>query len=513
MSQIKKGAFLNYITIFLINTVGLVMTPFILKNLGKDQYGIYLTIGALIGTISLLDFGLNNTIVRFVAKYKAEKDKKGEENFLATTMLIYSMISLLVVIVGAIFYYGYFDSYFTKMSPEQIKIAKTMFVILIFNLAISLPGGAFTGICSGYEQFVFPKTLKIIRYVLRSLTVVCVLLLGGEAIALVIVDTVFSVSAIAITAYYVFIKLKVKFKLHSFKKSFIKEILKYSVWIFVFALTGIFQWKAGHWVLGRISVPSILAIYGIGITLGSYYGAFSTAISSVFLPRATQMSVGNATGEQLTDMMIKIGRISFIVLMYIFIAFTLYGYQFVYLWVGDELGREGSLQCWIIAMMIMIAYTLPLVQNFGNSILEAKNKLSFKAILYLSFMIIGTILGAWLAKDYSAIGMISGSVIGWLIVQNVMNFYYHKVISLNILRFFKELAHKIIFTLILISIMGYGITHIPGYGWINFLMKSLLFTIIYGFLIYYLGMIEFEKNLIRNTIQSASTKIAKLWKA
>jgi len=462
VSQLKKGAVLNYVSIILTNIVGLGMTPFILNSLGKNQYGIYLTIGALAGTISLLDFGLNNTIVRFVAKYKAEKDRKGEENFLATTMLIYLVIAILVLIIGAIFY-AYFDSYFLKMNPEEIRIAKTMFVILIFNLAITLPGGAFTGICSGYEEFVFPKTINIIRYLLRSATVVAVLLMGGDAISLVIIDTIFNLIIILVTAYFVFQKLKVKFKLHFLNKGFILEILKYSIWIFVFGLVGVFQWKAGHWVLGNISVPSVLAIYGIGITLGTYYGAFSSAISSVFLPRATQMSVNKASGEELTDMMIKIGRLSFIILMYIF---------------------------------------LPLVQNFGNSILEAQNKLSFKAILYLCFMIIGTALGGFLARKYEAIGMMAGSVIGWLIVQNVMNFYYHRVIHLNIFRFFKELSHKIVFALIIVLAIGYGINYIPGEGWINFVIKGCVFTVVFAAIMYSLGMLDYEKELFKKPIVS-----------
>ena len=63
------------------------------------------------------------------------------------------------------------------------------------------------------------------------------------------------------------------------------------------------------------------AIFAIGIMLGSYYGAFSSAITSVFLPRATKMAVEEATGEELTDMMIRVGRISFLVLLYIFGAF------------------------------------------------------------------------------------------------------------------------------------------------------------------------------------------------
>ncbi|MDD7885821.1 lipopolysaccharide biosynthesis protein [Flavivirga sp. 57AJ16] len=506
MSQIKKGAFLNYVTIFLTNVVGLVLTPFILNYLGKAEYGVYTTIGALVGTMSILDLGLTNTIVRFVAKYRAEEDRKGEENFLATTMLIYFAISAVIILIGFGFY-GYIESYFTKMNADEIRIAKTIFALLIFNLAIGFPGGSFKGICYGYESFVFPKALNIFRYIIRSLVVVAVLLFGGRAIALVILDTIFNIIIIFINWYFVYFKLKVRFKLHNLTKKFIKEIFSYSTWIFVFSLVGIFQWKAGHWILGRIALPSVLTIYGIGIVLGTYYGAFSTAISSVFLPRATKMAVGNATGEELTSMMIKIGRISFIILMYIFGAFLLYGNQFVFLWVGKELGENGSHESWFIAMLIMCAYTLPLVQGFGNSILEAKSKLSFKAILYLTFVITGAAFGAYLAKSQGAIGMIYGTVAGWFIVQNVMNFYYHKVIGLNIIRFFKELFHKTLFAILLIILIGYFINYIPGSGWINFIIKSISYSIVYMFFMYTIGIIGFEKQLFKSTLSPVLKKL------
>jgi O-antigen/teichoic acid export membrane protein len=506
VSQIKKGAFLNYVIIFLTNVIGIILTPFILNHIGKAEYGVYTTIGALIGTISILDLGLNNTIVRFVAKYRAENDKKGEENFLATSMLIYACISLFIVVLG-ISFYGYIDTYFTKMNPEEIKIAKVIFSLFIFNLALGLPGGSFTAICTGYEQFVFPKMRNIIRYIIRSITIVAVLIYGGGAISIVIVDTLFNIIIIIITGYYVFNNLKVKFKIHNITKRFLKQIFSYSTWIFIFALVSVFQWKAGHWVLGRIATPEVLAIYGLGIVLGTYYGAFSSAISSVFLPRATKMTVGNASGEELTTMMIKIGRISFMVLMYILLAFALYGNQFVFLWVGKELGVEASHETWLIAMLIMLAYTMPLVQGFGNSILEAKGKLRFKAVLYISFLFLGVILGAFLAKKFGAFGMISGTVTGWIIVQNVMNFYYHRVIGLNIFRFFKELLNKTILIVFLIFIIGYAINYIPGSGWINFVIKAISYSIVYALLMYNLALVAFEKELFYNTISPIIKKL------
>ncbi|WP_339916557.1 lipopolysaccharide biosynthesis protein [Yeosuana marina] len=508
MSQLKKGAILNYVIIFLTNAVGLFITPFILNHIGSAEYGIYTALGALVGTISVLDLGLNSSIVRFVAKYRAEGDRRGEENFLATTMILYSIISSIIIVFGFIFY-SYIDTYFTKMTPSEIEIAKSIFILLIFNLAIGLPGGSFRGISYGYEVFVFPKTVNIVRYVLRTLVVIAVLIMGGKAIALVIIDTVFNLLFIGIESYYVFFILKVRFKLHEFKLKYVKQIFSYSLWIFVFSIVSIFQWKAGHWVLGRIATPEVLTIYGIGIVLGTYYGTFSTAISEVFLPRATKMTVGNASGEELTSMMIKIGRISFIVLMYILVAFASYGNQFVYLWVGKELGIEGSHKIWLIALLIMLAYTLPLLQGFGNSILEAKNKLAFKAILYVSFLFLGVILGAFLAKSYGALGMITGTVTGWIIVQNVMNFYYNNVIGLNILRFFKEILHKTFFTVLLLVLIGYLISLIPGNGWFNFILKAGLYSLIYFPVMYVLGMIKYEKELFIKPLQTMVFKLGK----
>ncbi|MGJ8734803.1 MAG: lipopolysaccharide biosynthesis protein, partial [Cellulophaga sp.] len=217
-------------------------------------------------------------------------------------------------------------------------------------------------------------------------------------------------------------------------------------------------------------------------------------------PRATQMTVGKATGEELTDMMIKIGRLSFIVLMFIFGAFLFFGHQFVLLWVGKTLGPEGSYEAWLIAILIMAAYTLPLVQGFGNSILEAKSKLAFKAILYLSFMILGTILGAVLSTKYGALGMITGSVIAWVIVQNTMNFYYHNKIGLNIIRFFKQLLNKTGIAIVLAFGIAYFINMIPGNDWFNFVYKAIIFTIIYSALMYTIGLNTFEKDLFKKPI-------------
>ena len=502
INQLKAGAILSYVTIVLTNIVGLLLTPYILRMLGAAEYGLYTLIGAFVGYMTLLDFGLNNTIVRFVAKYRAEKDADGEASFLGMSIFIYAMISLVLVLIGGIFYSNLEGIFENSMTVEEIEKAKIMFAILIFNLAFTLIGNSFAAVSSGYEKFIFPRAASIAKYALRSILLVTILFFGSKAVGMVILDTVMNLLLISANAYYVFKILKVRISFKRFDKKLLKTIFSYSVWIFVFALVGQFQWKSGQMVLGVLTNTTTVAIFAIGIMLGSYYGAFSSAITSVFLPRATKMAVEEATGEELTNMMIRIGRISFLVLLYIFGAFLLYGKQFIILWVGDEF-----IEAWQIALLIMFAYTVPLVQGFGNSILEAKGKLAFKAVLYLSFVVIGTAIGAFYAPKYGATGMIVGSISGWLISQNIMNVYYTKVIQLNILRFFRELMIRLLLCMGGILAIGWVINLIPGNGWINFLLKASLYSGVYVAIMFRFGMLYSEKELIWNLFRSRNKAI------
>lgn len=494
MSQLKKGALLSYLTIILTNGIGLVLTPFMISKLGDSEYGLYTLIGALIGYISVLDLGLSNTIVRYVARYRALSDRKGEENFLATTMLLYGVISVIIVLVGIVMYAN-LERIFESLDPGELEKSRVMFAVLIFNLAITLPGGAFSAICSGYEQFVFPRTLNIVKYIVRSVLVVALLYMGGDAISIVYLDTAVNLIVIGLSGYFVIKKLGVRFKLHQFQIPLIKEIFAYSIWIFVFALVGQFQWRAGQVILGNTSGTTAIAIYGVGIMLGTYYGAFSTAISGVFLPRATKMTVLEASGAELTEMMVRIGRYSLIVLLMILGGFLLYGRQFVHLWVGDTYADS-----WLIALIIMVSYTLPLIQSFANSILEARKMFAFKALTYIALIVIGTAVGAWMIQFWGVIGLIVGSTAGWILSQIIMNFYYQKVVGLNIPAFFAGTQQGLLPSFFVILALGYIIDFIPGSGWLNLMIKIGLFGVSFCGIVFRFGMNQAEKETVRQML-------------
>jgi O-antigen/teichoic acid export membrane protein len=151
-------------------------------------------------------------------------------------------------------------------------------------------------------------------------------------------------------------------------------------------------------------------------------------------------------------------------------------------------------------MIIMVAYTLPLVQAFANSILEARSKFAFKAIIYIIFVILGTAVGTWLIRYYGVVGLTIGSTAGWILSQFIMNVYYHRVIGINILRFLKELTSGLLLSFIVILAIGWCFNYIPGDSWFNLVVKIGLYSCIYAAIMFKFGLNKGEADMFLSSI-------------
>jgi O-antigen/teichoic acid export membrane protein len=491
LKEHKFGAILSYINLAITNITGLLITPFVIKMLGDSEYGLYTLIGAFVGYLSVLDLGLNNAIVRFVAQYRVQNDIKSQENFLAISLIIYSVIGIFIALFGFSFYYNLDFLFQNSLTTLELEKAKTMLLILIFNIAITLPGGAFTGICSGYEKFIFPRILSILKIIIRSIAVIFILMYGADAIGIVILDTIVNLLFITSTIYYVFLKLKVKIKLHEWKVYYVKEIFQYSIWIFVFALVYQFQWRTGQVILGITTNTILVAVFGIGVMLGIYYTTFGNIVNGLILPKAIQSVYKNFTPEVLTGQMIKVGRISLYLLLYVLGAFILTGQDFILLWIGSTYQPA-----YVIALLIMLVYVLPISQGYAHAILEAKKLLRFKALSFLFFSVVGTVIGYFLSLKFGVYGMICGLVGAIFMLQIIMNFYYQHKINVNILKFIKETILKFGLVFLIVCLVCYFVfSFFEKISWIHFIVKNSIYTLFFSLAFYQLMNTE-EKTLI-----------------
>lgn len=475
MNQLKKGGLLSYLNLAITNILGIVITPFVIRSLGNSEYGLFALIGAFVGYLTVLDLGLTNAIVRFVAQYQVQKKKVEQENFLAISFIIYFFLAAIIIVLGLGMYFNVTTLFGDNLTSTELEKAKIMLLILVVNIAFSIPGGAFVGICNGYEKFAFPKITGIIKYLLRSLLVVVILTKGADALGLVILDSILNVLLILANAYYVFFVLKAKIKLHSFNFKFVKEIFSYSIWVFVFGLVYQFQWRTGQIILGATTSTSIVAIYAVGVTLGLYFLTFGNVINGLILPRAVQSIYNKSSNEVLTQQMIRVSRISMIVLFYILGGFAVLGEEFVMLWVG-----ESYKQSWLVALLIMIAYVMPISQGYAHALLEAKKRMRFKSLSSLILTLLGLALGGYLSKTYGVNGIIIGVFSALIVLQFIVLVYYHVQLKLNMIAYFTEALLPFLVFFSVVCISSYYLVKMLDFGWLYLGVKMLMYSLIFS---------------------------------
>lgn len=502
-NQLKAGAILSYVSLCLNTLISLLYTPYMLRKMGQSEFGLYSLTASIVGYLTILDFGFGNAIVRYTAKYRTLKEKEKEYNLNGMFIIVYTIIGILTALIGFILYLNIGNLFSAKMTSYEIGRAKVLIVLLIFNLSVSFPLGIFSSIIVAYEEFIFSKVINIIRIIISPCIMVPLLAFGYKSIGMVIVTTVLNIAILFINMLYCLAKLKIRVHFNSIDFSLIKEIMGYSFYIFLGIIVDKINWSADQFILGTVSGTVAVAIYSIAAQINNYYLAFSTAISDVFLPRLTAMFTKKSSNQEISNLFIKIGRIQYIIMAYILSGFIIVGQDFINTWAG-----KGYSSAYYITIILIIPVTVPLIQNLGISILQAQNRQKFRSILYIFIAILNVSLSIPLSKKYSGIGAAIGTSIA-IILGNIiiMNIYYCKKIKIDILRFWKEILKMTIpvgISLITTSIIS---MLIGGSGYKYILIRGIILTLIYIFLMWFMGMNAYEKELFFYPIKKLKRKI------
>lgn len=497
MNQLKAGAALNYLIIFLNVLVGLFYTPFMLRTMGQNEYGLYSLVASVISYLTILDLGLGNAVIRYTAEFRAKGKKEEQYEMFGMFFIIYLVIGLVAVVAGLALYFNVDRMFNATMTATDLEKVRVMMLLLIFNLAFSFPMSVYGSIITAYERFVFPRVINIIRIILNTIVMICLLKMGYKAIAMVVVQTIFNVLTLIINYIYCKVKLDVKLHFRRFNFSFLKEVLIYSFWIFLNVIMDKIYWSTGQFVLGIYVSTVAVAVFAVSIQLQQMYMQFSMAISTVFLPKVTSLVANNASHESISDLFIRTGRIQFIVMSIVLSGFIVFGRQFINLWVGNEYSSVYT-----ICILFFVSLLIPLIQNMGITILQARNQMMFRSLLYIVIAVIALILQIIFAKKWGGIGCavaISGAL---LLGQGIiMNIYYAVKQKINIISFWLQIVQMSIVPLLMIVFSMIILQHFTVDSWGRFVSAVLAYCIIYIPLFWKFSMNQSERDLIINPLK------------
>lgn len=473
----KNGVIFSYILMIFESLSSILFTPYLIRCLGDSEYGIYGLVASVTAYLYLLDLGVGNAIVRYMAKYRFDGDKKNERNLMATVLIFYGIIAVIVLAVGVALNFFLPNIFGTGLSAQELELAGKMLQITVMTAAVSLFFSPVTKMIVAYEKFVLSKCIDIVKICVRVGLCCFVLAFGGKGIAVVSINLFVTLGVGVFSMLYVFIKLKVTPHFKGIHFGFIKEIWGYTFFIMLQMVATQINSMVDHILIGAFVAASstYLAIYTAATQITQYFQSVGSAVNGVLMPSVVKMVENDASVEELQTEMIKISRLIFMFLGIIFVGFALFGKDFMALWAGQDF-KDG----YYAALIIMFPMTLSLSQSIGTQILWALNKHKIQAVLKICLAVLNIFLTYLLIQWNSIIGASLGTGIALLLGDVVvMNIVFRKDIGISIWQYYVGTIKGILPALVVSGVAGYLFSFIGLDGWIGLIVNVAFVCVVY----------------------------------
>lgn len=490
----KFGVILGYVSMIITNLASFLITPMLLQ-LGTSQYGVYKSVLVIYGFFALGDMGMTNAMVRFMSEYRAVDDKLSQRKFMAVGMLFEMLTSFIILLFGFILVYTSDTLFGIKFTAEELQLfCKLLIIITVsscFNMFISL----FNSILKAFEEYSFIRIINIVKTFIRFGLIALFLYLGYDITSVVLIDLCINFMCVIVQLYVILFRYKLYPKIKGITKEFIKDIFGFSLWVFIDAIAFQIFYMAGP-ILMKDS--NDMAIFDIGKTIFTLFFSFSLVIGEVLMPEIMAKVARHCSSEEMSDYIIKIGRIKWIFMLLPLIGFIALGQEFIGLWVGD-----GFNDAYFIAMLIIVPQAISgTISDTGQNIMWAQRKHKMKSILSICFAVI-FVVSVYFLQNF--LGIYTPAVVtcfiylvGYGIVYNI---YFAKVLKLNIKKSLIKIFPKSILSIALIAPVAFAVTLIPIKSWLVFIAQAIIICIWYCLVIWFTYLNRYEKTMVKNLIR------------
>ncbi len=168
--------------------VFLLLTPFMIRKLGLETYGLWVLTTALAEWLQLFDFGLREAVAKFAAAYQARSDARSVRSLAETALSFYLGMGCLALGAGVALTLLVLPRLLE--GPSELHSATTALLILVASAAISLPANLAGGILEGLSRFDLLNLFRVGHALLRLVLIVVALQFDMGLVGLALAELV-----------------------------------------------------------------------------------------------------------------------------------------------------------------------------------------------------------------------------------------------------------------------------------------------------------------------------------
>lgn len=446
-------------------------TPYIVKGLGNDGYGIRGLVSSITGYFALLDLGLNGAVTKYIAEYRAKNQNSQIAELLGTTLTTFTALG---IVGGLIIFFlaEWFTMHLFTIPPSYYHEAILAFRLTGFGFFLSMLSWWGSSIAPGFQRFDIFNGISIGFGTITTLGMVLAVKLGYGLVGVVVANL--SANAIAVIAYWVSsrrlmpdIPIRFSFDREMFKLTFMFGIYMVGFRVFALMFAQLDSVIIGAWV-GTAAVT----FYIVPQQVAQVVHGLNGKMMQIIFPMASEFS-SKGEAEKMDRLFVRSFNLSVFIGLSIAVPLAVVGGSLLRYWVSPEMAQHST----VVLELLLVTFFLGGLTAMPTSLLGGVNAPQYTTIGAMVSGVFGVIFYYLLIKPFGIAGVAAGKALSVAITVAYYLVVCHKKSRYSYGLVVRESAK----TLSLAALVGlpayYFLAPLPGNLIEVFILAGFVFTV------------------------------------
>jgi O-antigen/teichoic acid export membrane protein len=340
LSKLLTGAGIELVTVLVSAVIGFALTPYMIRELGDRDYGLFVLIGSLTGWFGFVDLGLSSAVTRYVAVSFAKNNLNECTEYANTAFFAYLAMGAICLAIGCVIAGSLAWS---LPNPADATVIPVLLILAAITFAIQLPLRALAGLISGCMRRDRTSLLRLTGRVSLAGVTFLVLSLGGRLMALSVV------SMLAAFGSFLIWWKSAKWTLPAFvitpqhvRRDRFRSLLQFGGVAFAGNLTEAVLLRADALIISSFLAIAAVTHFNIAVTLAAIYQTLMVSLTAWLMNWFAHMEQRGR--EEVSRTLMLATRMTVVAGGFCLFGLTAWGHPFIHRWVGPEyLDVFGSL--------------------------------------------------------------------------------------------------------------------------------------------------------------------------
>lgn len=405
---------------FAINAViTLILTPFVLRELGDARYGVWVLTLSIIGYYGFLDLGLRGSVNQYLTRYLALDDYGKANECISTAVATLSALGALLwgLSIGAAYLAPRIFDLPTGMENEVFWCL----LIVGFASAVQFAFFSFGAVFTATQRFDLANLIGAMSRVLMAGSIYVVLSAGFGLIGISIVTCGANLIDYLIrwrVAYQLAPRLEVSWR--GINLARLREMGSFGFWNFLISVSTYIFLHADALVIGLFMPIVAVTHFALAANLWRQINDVLTPVGQVMFPIATELHARRERGG-LERLYCDGSRLMMLATICIVLIASFWAEDFYRLWVGEKYLSGTPFPSVASLLQVFLIGTVALyTTNIGGQILLGAGRVRLLAVSVICEAGLNLVLSLILIRFYGLVGVAASSVFALVLVRLIV---------------------------------------------------------------------------------------------